>query len=123
MERALKVKYDKRGQIIGKRAVVIFADDFVVFCETRKDAEKPQRILSRMLAKRGLELSPEKTRIVHITEGFDFLGFNIRQYETPNSSRSGYRLRITPSKNSVKKIKAKIKEEWTIWQAPRLVQS
>jgi len=112
MERALKVKYDKRGQIIGKRAVVRYADDFVVFCETRKDAEKSQRILSRMLAKRGLELSPEKTRIVHITEGFDFLGFNIRQYETPNSSRSGYKLRITPSKNSVKKIKAKIKEEW-----------
>ena len=112
MERELKVKYDNRRQIIGKRAVVRYADDFVVFCETRKDAEKSQRILSRMLAKHGLELSPEKTRIVHITEGFDFLGFNIRQYETPNSSRSGYKLRITPSKNSVKKIKAKIKEEW-----------
>lgn len=112
MERALKVKYRNRGTINGPRAVVRYADDFVVFCESKEDAEKSRRTLDRMLVKRGLELSPEKTRIVHITEGFDFLGFNVRQYETPNSSRSGYKLLTTPSKDSVKKVKAKLKEEW-----------
>lgn len=65
-----------------------------------------------MLAKRGLELSPEKTRIVHTTDGFDFLGFNIRQYEKPNSSKRGWKLLITPSKESEKKIRKKLKEEW-----------
>ena len=83
-----------------------------MFCESKEDAEKSRRILGRMLAKRGLEFSPEKTRIVHITEGFDFLGFNIRQYEKPNSSRSGYKLLITPSKESRKKIRKRLKEEW-----------
>ena len=112
MEKALKVKYGKKGEIRGTRAVVRYADDVVVFCETEEDARKCQTILEKMLAKRGLELSPEKTRIVHITEGFDFLGFNIRQYETPNSTKIGWKLLITPSKDSVKKLRRRLKEEW-----------
>ena len=112
MEKALKVKYGKKGEIRGTRAVVRYADDFVVFCETEEEARKCQTILEKMLAKRGLELSPEKTRIVHITEGFDFLGFNIRQYETPNSTKIGWKLLITPSKDSVKKLRRRLKEEW-----------
>jgi len=39
MEEAIGVKYDYRGQLIGKRAVVRYADDFVCFCETKEDAE------------------------------------------------------------------------------------
>ena len=113
MERVLGVKHKKRGDTIGPRAVIRYADDFVVFCETEKDARKSQWKLEKMLAKRGLELSSEKTRIVHITKGFDFLGFNIRQYETPKSSRSGYKLLITPSKESQKQIRKRLKEEWT----------
>ena len=77
MEEALGVKYDSRGQLIGKRAVVRYADDFVCFCETKEDAEHVQGILIAWLAERGLTLSAEKTRIVHLTVGFDFLGFNI----------------------------------------------
>ena len=75
MEEAIGVKYDYRGQLIGKRAVVRYADDFVCFCETREDAERVQGILTEWLKERGLTLSEEKTRIVHLTEGFDFLGF------------------------------------------------
>jgi RNA-directed DNA polymerase len=75
MEEALGVKYDYRGQLIGTRAVVRYADDFVCFCETKEDAEQVQGILIAWLAERGLTLSAEKTRIVHLTEGFDFLGF------------------------------------------------
>ena len=74
MEEAIGVKYDYRGQLIGKRAVVRYADDFVCFCETKEDAEQVQGILTDWLKERGLTLSQEKTRIVHLTEGFDFLG-------------------------------------------------
>src|SRR5205807_8504678 len=40
MEEAIGVKYDSRGQLVGKRAVVRYADDFVCFCESRQDAEQ-----------------------------------------------------------------------------------
>ncbi|GHO64469.1 hypothetical protein KSC_033610 [Ktedonobacter sp. SOSP1-52] len=56
----------------------------VCFCETREDAERAQGILTDWLKERGLTLSEEKTRIVHLTEGFDFLGFNVRLYPTPH---------------------------------------
>jgi len=111
MEKALGVKYDNRGQICGNRAVVRYADDFVVFCESKEDAEVSVQILTEWLAKRGLTLSPEKTRIVHITEGFDFLGFNVKQYKV-NNTRTGYKLLIRPSKESVKNIRRKLRTHW-----------
>jgi RNA-directed DNA polymerase len=95
MEEALGVKYSNRGQSIGKRMVVRYADDFVVFCETKEDAEKVKdEILPTWLAARGLSMSSEKTRIVHVTEGFDFLGFNIKHYRVPRTTRTGF---ITPA--------------------------
>jgi RNA-directed DNA polymerase len=83
---------------------VRYADDFVVFCETEEDAlDVRDRVLPAWLAERGLSLSEEKTRIVHLSEGFDFLGFNVRHYPCPQTSRSGYKLRITPSKKQSSK--------------------
>jgi len=120
MEEALGVKRSMRkgvvGGISGKRAVIRYADDFVVFCESKEDAEKSVEILTEWLAKRGLSLSKEKTRIVHLTEGFDFLGFNIRHYKAPMTSRSGYKLLIKPSRKSVHKIREKLKTEWKALQ-------
>ena len=112
MEEAIGVKYDYRGQLISKRAVVRYADDFVCFCETRQDAEQVQNILVEWLKERGLTLSEEKTRIVHLTEGFDFLGFNIRHYPAPQTSRTGWKLLIKPSKESVQDVQRKIKDQW-----------
>jgi len=112
MEEAIGVKYDYRGQLIGKRAVVRYADDFVCFCETKEDAEHVQSILTAWLKVRGLTLSQEKTRIVHLTEGFDFLGFNIRHYPAPQTSRTGWKLLIKPSKESVQAMQKKLKELW-----------
>ncbi len=60
---------------------------------------------------RGLTLSEEKTRIVHLSEGFDFLGFNIRQYRVPHT-RTGWKLLIKPSKQSVQKIRNKLRQVW-----------
>jgi RNA-directed DNA polymerase len=112
MEEAIGVKHDYRGQLIGKRAVVRYADDFVCFCETREDAERVQGILTEWLKERGLTLSEEKTRIVHLTEGFDFLGFNIRHYPAPKTSRTGWKLLIKPSKESVQEMRTKLKILW-----------
>src|SRR5262249_4033275 len=102
MEAALGVRHDRRGQIVGTRAVVRYADDFVVFCESREDATLvAEQVLPGWLAQRGLSLSGEKTRVVHLTEGFDFLGFHVRHYRSPRTSRSGFKLLIKPSKRSV----------------------
>jgi RNA-directed DNA polymerase len=112
MEEALGVKYDSRGQLIGKRAVVRYADDFVCFCETREDAEHVQSILTEWLKERGLTLSSEKTKIVHLTEGLNFLGFNIRHYAAPLTSRTGWKLLTKPSKASVEEVQKQLREEW-----------
>src|SRR6266851_593752 len=112
MEEAIGVTYDHRGQLIGRRAIVRYADDFVCFCETREDAEQVQQILIEWLKERGLTLSEEKTRIVHLTEGFDFLGFNIRHYPAPQTSRTGWKLLIKPSKESIQDVQKKLKELW-----------
>lgn len=98
MERALDIRYKRNGENITKRALVRYADDFVVFTESKEDAEYVRdNILTLWLAKRGLVLSPEKTRIAHLTEGFDFLGFTVKHYED-DTRASGWKLLIRPSK-------------------------
>lgn len=109
MEAHLGVKYNNRGESMGKRILVRYADDFVCLCETREDAEKSRDEINSWLKIKGLELSPEKTKIVHITEGFDFLGFNIRQYKVKNT-KTGYKLLIKPSKEFLKQTRKDIKE-------------
>ena len=111
MEAALGVKHNCNCQIISERAVVRYADDFVVFCRTQDDARQARNTLAEWLRTRGLHLSEEKTRIVHIHDGFNFLGFNVRQYKSRR--KKGARvLLIMPSKDSVRKIKEKIRNEW-----------
>lgn len=89
--------------------LVRYADDFVVFCRSQEEAEQAKRTLESWFHDRGLTFSPEKTRIVNLDEGFDFLGFHVRQYKVSNS-KSGYRLLIKPSKDSVNAIKRKLKQ-------------
>ena len=112
MEQAIDVTYNSQGQISGNRAVVRYADDFVCFCETKEDAEQVQETLTAWLKERGLTLSAEKTRIVHLMEGFNFLGFNIRHYRTPRTTKTGWKLLIKPSKESVQDLRKKLKERW-----------
>ena len=59
-------------------------------------------LISKFLADRGLELSQEKTRVTHIQQGFDFLGFNIRKYNDKCLTK--------PKKDSVKSIYSSISE-------------
>lgn len=74
--------HHKRNRNPHKINFVRYADDFVVTCSSSEYLEtdiKP--LISRFLAERGLELSTEKTKITHIVQGFDFLGFNIQKYK------------------------------------------
>lgn len=93
-----------------KLGLVIYADDFVIFTETKEIAEKMYETLKPYLQKRGLELSQEKTKITHIEEGFNFLGFNIRRYTSQNGNQKICKRLIKPSKESIKKARIKIKE-------------
>ncbi|MDD5434956.1 MAG: group II intron maturase-specific domain-containing protein [Nitrospira sp.] len=63
-----------------KFGVVRYADDFIVCARTREEIERIMPKVKCWLQIRGLTLHPEKTRIVHINEGFNFLGFNVRRY-------------------------------------------
>jgi len=113
LEATLGITRDCRGNLTGKRAVVRYADDLVVFCESCADAEQvAEQILPAWLSQRGLSLSAEKTRIVHLTEGFDFLGFHVRHYPAPQTTRTGYKLLIKPSKKSVSGLRKKLRGIW-----------
>ena len=63
------------------------------------------------MKQRGLTLSDEKTKIVHLSQGFDFLGFNIRHYKD-TTTKTGLKLLIKPSKKSVQHIRNKLRIEW-----------
>jgi group II intron reverse transcriptase/maturase len=57
-----------------------FADDFVVICNTRREAEAALALAKTFLQEKlGVSLHPEKTRIVHVRDGFEFLGYKIRR--------------------------------------------
>ena len=109
MEDVLGVKYNHKGESKGKRMVVRYADDFVILCETKEDAKLAKSDIEGFLKIRGLELSPEKTKICHITEGFDFLGLNIRHYKVTNT-KTGYKLLIKPNKKFLQKTRNDIRE-------------
>ena len=89
VERCLKVNYTR------------YADDFVITGDSKELLENEVKPLVREFLKtRGLELSEEKTRITHVEEGFDFLGWNVRKYEG--------KLLIKPSKENVKAFLRKV---------------
>ena len=112
MEQALRCAYTSKGVLQGTYALVKYADDFAVFCPTQEKAIEAQATLADWLGRRGLRLSEAKTHIRHLQEGFNFLGFTIRHYAAPNSSRSGYKLLIKPSQDSIQHIKRKLKGLW-----------
>ncbi len=119
LEEKLGITYnwniDKRNKNGGfwqnrsNRLMVRYADDFVVLVETKEDAERVKAILRKELSKRGLELSEEKTRITHLSEGFDFLGWNFRRYKCTNRSKGEITI-IKPSKSNVQAFKDNLKE-------------
>jgi RNA-directed DNA polymerase len=73
-----------------------YADDIVVMAKSVPAIEQAYPVVTAFLDERGLALHPEKTRIVHRTEGFDFLGFHVQM--------RGEKLLITPQKQKVQAL-------------------
>lgn len=119
--RTLKGNKSKNEQAL---TLIRYADDFVILHEDLKVIKECQEILKQWLAEMGLELKPSKTRISHTLEtyddyvGFDFLGFNIRQYQVgkhhgAKSSKGvklGFKNLIKPSAEKVKSHLKKLGE-------------
>ncbi|MXP20227.1 group II intron reverse transcriptase/maturase [Gordonia sp. HNM0687] len=89
--------------------LVRYADDFVIMVfGTRDHADALWTSVSDLLAPMGLRLSPEKTKVVHINEGFDFLGFHIQRHTQRGSTRRY--VYVYPSKKSLISIRRKLKD-------------
>jgi group II intron reverse transcriptase/maturase len=110
--------WNKRYKQLGK--LVRYADDFVVLCPTQQKAEESLKVLKRLLGRLGLELHPEKTRLVEMgpgKDGFDFLGFHYRICR-PNKKRGKAYIKSWPKRKSMKKITERVKavtsEKWRL---------
>jgi RNA-directed DNA polymerase len=108
LEEAAGVRYRRTGAtagatIPGAPVLVRYADDFAVCCQSQRQAERVKAQLAEWLEPRGLTLNEDKTRIVHLSEGFDFLGFNLRRY--------GTKLLIKPSKPAIRRIRKRLAVE------------
>jgi RNA-directed DNA polymerase len=105
MEEALGIRREKSGFNRGNRTLVRYADDFIVACKTEADAKLVVSQLANWLQIRGLSFCSEKTQIVHANQGFYFLCFNVRLY----NSGTKQKLLIKPSKSSQVKLRYNLK--------------
>src|SRR5829696_2152048 len=98
----------RRRQGLANYRLVRYADDFVVLVTgERAHAQALRDEVATVLAPMGLRLSPEKTRVVHIDEGFDFLGFNIRRMRKRGSQKRYVYTR--PSAKATASIKERVR--------------
>jgi RNA-directed DNA polymerase len=96
----------RNGQ--GNYRLIRYADDFVLMVSgNRHHTEALREQVTAVLAPLGLRLAPEKTRTVHLDEGFDFLGFTIRRQRKRGTTK--HYVYTTPSKKAIQKVKDKVK--------------
>ncbi len=96
-----------------------YADDWVITCQSRREAEVALRIAGEILARLGVQVNPQKTRIVHVRHGFAFLGYKIKRggqgLRLPAAKiRSGVRtgdLYAYPTQKSVDRFKDSIRRK------------
>ncbi len=131
MEFELKVKRSSQSFVVGSRNFVRYADDFVILCTSYEEAKASLEDVKVALERRGLVVAPNKTRIVYLIDGFDFLGFTVKlqvkdgldpkkifiksgtiddtneffPFDTSNTL-----LLIKPSKKSIQNFQNKVKE-------------
>jgi RNA-directed DNA polymerase len=103
-EQVAGVRYHPTGWVTADCPVLIkYADDFIALCHSRQEALEVKARLASWLAPRGLAFNEQKTRVVSLDEGFDFLGFNVRRYD-------GKPL-IKPSKAAPRRIRERLRTE------------
>ena len=110
LEEAAGVRYYRAGRDAGTvrdgcPALIRYADDLVACCHSRQQAEQVKARLAEWLEPRGLAFNEAKTRIVSLSEGFDFLGFNLRRY--PNG-----KLLIKPGATAIKRFRSRLAREF-----------
>jgi len=108
MEQAAGVRYQVTGThagdtVSGSPVLIRYADDLVALCHTRDEAQQVKARLAGWLAPRGLTFNEDKTRIVTLDDGFDFLGFTVR--------RQSDKLLIKPSKAALRRIRERLRTE------------
>jgi|BarGraIncu00222A_1022003.scaffolds.fasta_scaffold14184_2 RNA-directed DNA polymerase len=113
MEQAAGVRYRTSVRsdvetVAGCPVLVRYADDYVAMCHTREQAEKVKAHLADWLKPRGLAFNEDKTRIVHVKDGFSFLGFDIRRHIDRQGSA---KLLIKPSKESVQRLRKRLRAD------------
>jgi RNA-directed DNA polymerase len=106
LEEAAGVTYISSGKLAGDTrsgspVLVRYADDMVALCHTQQQAEQVKARLAAWLAPRGLAFNEDKTRIVCLGEGFDFLGFNVRRY-------NNRKLLIKPSQAAIRRLRERL---------------
>ena len=97
-------------------SVIRYADDFVIIHRNREIMEKVIPATKEWLKKLGLEISPDKTKLRKASETFQFLGFQVALIK----QHKRYRVKITPSKESVKRLIVKTR---TIIQANKSISA
>jgi len=97
--------------------LVRYADDFVVMCRSRPAVEEARQRVSAVLTRLGLELHPEKTRVVDLSwghEGFDFLGCHLRKRLSgpiwERQRKRVYFLQRWPSQRAMRRVRSRIRE-------------
>ena len=113
MEQAAGVRYRNSARsdaetVSGSPVLVRYADDYVAMCDSRQQAEQVKARLAAWLEPRGLRFNEDKTNIVHVEDGFSFLGFSIRRYVDRQGSG---KLLIKPSNESVMRLRERLAAE------------
>jgi RNA-directed DNA polymerase len=108
LEEAAGVRYRVSGAQTGETqpgspVVIRYADDLVALCHSQEQVRQVKARLAAWLAPRGLVFNEDKTTIVHLDQGLDFLGFNVRRYAG--------KLLIKPSKPAVRRIRSRLATE------------
>jgi RNA-directed DNA polymerase len=106
-------RLDRQWQTRGTGVLVRYADDLVVMCRTRREAENALGALEAILAELGLEPKQAKTRIVHLREGgegLDFLGFHHRHVRMTGPRRHIHFLARWPSREAMQRARDRIRE-------------
>ncbi len=103
LERLLKEKFSAQRTPSLKVNLVRYADDFIITGTTKELLENEVKpLVEQFMRDRGLQLSPEKTCVTPIEQGFDFLGQNLRKY--------GGKLLIQPSKKNTHTFLEKVRQ-------------
>jgi RNA-directed DNA polymerase len=104
MEQAAGVRYYRNGNAVpGCPLLVRYADDLIALCHSRQQAEQVQARLAGWLEPRGLAFNQDKTKITHLDQGVDFLGFEIRRF--------GGKLLTKPSRDAMRQIRNRLSAE------------